>query len=182
MVSIHLLLIEAIICCLLIVYGLVGFEIYKNYEVYYSILLTQLVELVKSKPLYLTKYLYSLLFLLAGAVATLTICVYYGLILLYSNDKLTYTFGLSVFSFLSIGLMLIGAYAYQNAPDDIVNFTFPIATPVIPLDIRFNIDTQSQSDYFRYSPIVGTYISSAGTALIAILLALRMPDCTIVCK
>jgi hypothetical protein len=164
-------------------YTLLGLEIYKNYNVYYSILLTQLVEVLTKKKLYIHYYALSLAAIVCGALATIIMCIYYGAILVYSKDRLTYYFAITLFALLSLGLFISGMFALYQVPDDLVNFVVPI--PVVveggASNIAFQFDSESQSYYFRYSPIVGSFINSAITLAISIILVFNVPNCKTIC-
>jgi hypothetical protein len=158
------LTIEFFMACVVIIYSILGYQLYSNWKVIESILLTKVVNTVKNKGDNLENYVVWLIGALTSGVVASTASLIFGILFIVTENRPVYITAVFIFFILFIALLTVGIFANNNIADDIITF-----------DIIGQIVTKDQSTTFRYGPVLANYLSSGVCLIISAMTYVYMP-------
>jgi hypothetical protein len=150
--------------CIIIIYIVLGYELYSNWKVLQSILLTKVADSLSKKEDNLEYYAGWLGASLASGITASTCSLIFAILFMVTDNRPTYITAVFTFFILFVALLVVGFFASNNIAHD--NVTFNTIGQIV---------TSDQSSTFRYGPIIANYVSSGVCLIISIMTYVYMP-------
>ena len=159
-----LLTIEVFMASIIVIYIVLGYELYSNWKVLQCILLTKVTDTLSKKEDNLEYYGAWLGAALTSGVVASTCCLIFGILFMVTDNRPVYITAAYTFFILFVTLLTVGIFANNNVAHD--NITFNMIGQIV---------TNNQSTTFRYCPILANYVSSGLCLVISIMTYAYMP-------